>query len=128
MGMIRKFIKYIVSKAGYNILKVDNGNVNVTGMEEGLLRMKELGILPDLIVDIGAAKGNWTKKGLKFWPNSRYELVEPLVENEAYLEELKLSTKNMQVNPLVKHGWRFHQIWMEVEFMENILKIPDRFQ
>jgi FkbM family methyltransferase len=113
MGMVKKLIKYILNKGGYNILKIDSSKVNVTGMEEGLLRMKELGILPDTIVDIGAAQGSWTTKGLKFWPNSRYELVEPLIENESHLKELKTTNKNINYH-LAVAGESSGETWLEV--------------
>ncbi len=111
--MIKKLIKYIINKSGYNIFKIDSSQVHVTGMEEGLLRMKELGILPDLIVDIGAAQGSWTNKGLKFWPNSRFELIEPLIENEGYLKELKIATKNINFH-LAVAGESSGETWLEV--------------
>jgi FkbM family methyltransferase len=111
--MIKKLLKYIVNRSGYDIVKTDNSKVNVTGMEEGLLRMKKLGILPDTIVDIGAAQGSWTIKGLKFWPNSRYELVEPLSENENHLKELKIAKRNINFH-LAVAGESSGEAWLEV--------------
>lgn len=46
----------------------------------GMSRIKDLGIEPTLIVDIGAAKGSWTKNALDYWPESVYKLIEPIRE------------------------------------------------
>jgi FkbM family methyltransferase len=113
MAMVKKLIKYIISKGGYDISRKNKSGVNVTGMEEGLLRMKELGILPDIIIDIGAAQGKWTANGLKFWPNAKYELVEPLKENEGHLTELKKVHKNINFH-LAVAGESTGETWLVV--------------
>lgn len=50
-------------------------------------RIKNKGYLPDLILDIGAEKGSWTKEMKKFYPNCEYMLFEPI--NYEELNNLK---------------------------------------
>ncbi|MCB0397042.1 MAG: FkbM family methyltransferase [Flavobacteriales bacterium] len=63
----------------------DNGGTQVqrpdpSTMDQALARMKALGVMPRVVVDIGAAMGSWTMGALRFWPESDYYLVEPLDE------------------------------------------------
>ena len=41
-------------------------------------KLKQKMYFPDLILDIGAHHGNWTKECLKIYPKSRYILFEPI--------------------------------------------------
>ncbi len=62
-------------------------------MISALNRIKNQGIDPDIVVDIGAAKGSWTQKSSIIWPDSKYVLIEPLKEQieaiPAYITENK---------------------------------------
>jgi FkbM family methyltransferase len=40
--------------------------------------LKEKGYTPDLILDIGAEKGDWTKNVLQIYPDAKYQLFEPI--------------------------------------------------
>jgi FkbM family methyltransferase len=44
-----------------------------------------LGFTPTTILDVGAARGLWSKEVAKVWPEAHYLMIEPLVENEAAL-------------------------------------------
>jgi FkbM family methyltransferase len=111
--MIKNIIKNILNKAGYVVSVKDKSGFSNQSMGDGFIRMKELGILPDLIVDVGAAQGNWTKKAINIWPAANYELIEPLIENKAALEKLKLSNNNINFHLSVA-GETSGETWMEV--------------
>jgi FkbM family methyltransferase len=67
------------------------------GMDVTLTGLKDRGYLPDVVFDIGAADGSWTRHALKIWPNARYVCFEPLVERLAALDTL-VAERNSQVS------------------------------
>ncbi len=91
--MIKNVIKKIVSATGYTLQRKPNvsssNNLDENSMSAGLERMRNLGISPKSVIDIGAAQGTWTKKAIDIWPSAEYHLIEPLVENERALMQLK---------------------------------------
>jgi FkbM family methyltransferase len=46
----------------------------------GLNRLKNRGLKPDFVVDVGASTGIWSTTVQKLFPDSRYVLVEPLAQ------------------------------------------------
>jgi FkbM family methyltransferase len=46
------------------------------------------GYVPDVVFDIGAADGSWTRQALQIWTDSRYICFEPLTERRAALAAL----------------------------------------
>ncbi len=79
--LLRRLNK-LLSKAGYRFDKIERmrSKPNDNSMELALLRINQLGLQPTKVVDVGAAKGSWTKLAMKYWPDSQYVLFEPLVE------------------------------------------------
>ena len=57
---------------------------------DGIIRMGTLsrGYVPDVVFDIGAADGSWTRQALQIWPDSHYVCFEPLTERRATLAAL----------------------------------------
>ena len=64
-------------------------------MKGTMHRLKMLGIVPDNIVDIGAAAGKWTAKALSYWPDAHYVLIEPLEEQVSTLDRLTAKYANI---------------------------------
>jgi len=56
-------------------------------MFDKLVTLKKKGYIPDIIFDIGAHHGDWTRECLKIYPLSKYILIEPIEYTE--LNELK---------------------------------------
>ena len=56
-------------------------------MFDKLVNLKKKGYIPDIIFDIGAHHGDWTRDCLKIYPQSKYVLIEPIEYTE--LNELK---------------------------------------
>jgi FkbM family methyltransferase len=58
------------------------------GMDTFLKTLHQLGYRPQSIFDIGAARGQWTRYALRYWPEASYLLVEPLEERRVFLNKL----------------------------------------
>ncbi len=58
-----------------------------TSVEGALANMKKLGFVPDLVIDVGAAYGDFTRMCANLFPDARFLLFEPL---EEYAGELDL--------------------------------------
>lgn len=96
MEIIKKLGRKILFSLGYNIYKRSIIWNNPKSMLAGLERMKLLGICPDTIIDVGAARGTWTEKALILWPNANYRLIEPLKEQTHALEGMKSKYGNLR--------------------------------
>jgi len=81
---MKNLIKSLVNLLGYKLLSKENYNKlrakeNYNQMLNGLERLSSH-IVPNTIIDVGAARGDWTDMALKFWPNSNYILIDPLID------------------------------------------------
>ena len=97
MSLVTAAIKKLLDKVGYEI-KSKSVNYSLAGLETmtfGLERLKLKGINPTCIIDVGAAQGTWTAKTIQYWPESHFELIEPLQEQEEVLKQLKKSHPNI---------------------------------
>ena len=103
MPVFKSIVKKLIASAGYSISRKQSPMMenNQDEMAAGLERMKLLQINPDVIIDIGAAQGTWTKKALQVWPLAAYELVEPLKEQVGVLEQLKVAHSNINYHVAV---------------------------
>src|SRR5450432_2215185 len=113
--MIKSIIRRLFSSLGYSIHKLEmyseNVNSDINSMSAGLNRIKNLGIIPSTIIDIGAAKGTWTQKALDVWPSAKLELIEPLSEQKINLELLKKLYPKIDYHMAVA-GESAGEIWM----------------
>lgn len=64
--LLAKFAKERPSEAAFLALSYDNA----------LTRARARGIAPDVVIDIGAAKGDWSQSAAKIWPDARYVMME----------------------------------------------------
>jgi len=58
------------------------------GHHSALQQMIDRGFVPDLVVDVGAAKGTWTEEFLDVFPRVGFFLVDPLLQNQPLLSAL----------------------------------------
>lgn len=96
---MKKLILKIFAKAGYKIIKKNNTveSINLIGMQGGLRRLKDVGIYPKIVVDIGAAKGSWTNMSLDIFPDANYILVEPLREQIENIPKIISNKTNVTI-------------------------------
>lgn len=101
MSIITVAIKKFLGKVGYEIKSKSFNYDGPETMSGGLERLKLNRIIPDAIIDVGAAQGTWTTKALACWPESSYELIEPLLEQRETLEALKKTHSNINYHMAV---------------------------
>lgn len=57
-----------------------------SGFKDSLFRVREKGIAIEQVVDVGAARGEWTRACMDVFPEARYFLLDPLESNAAVIE------------------------------------------
>jgi FkbM family methyltransferase len=57
-------------------------------MERALDHLVAKGFRPAMILDIGAARGNWTRTAAERWPEAKFFMIDPLRENAASLKDI----------------------------------------
>jgi len=62
--------------------------VNPFKMESALDHLVKKGFFPQVVLDVGAAKGYWSEVATFFFPKAQFYLLEPLKPNETRLREL----------------------------------------
>ena len=75
--------------------KYQNKN-QITNCELILKLLKEKNYYPKYIYDIGCGHGQWTKKSIKFFPNSKYYLFDANNNNHEKLKLLKKKNTNIE--------------------------------
>ncbi len=58
------------------------------GMQVALTGLRNRGYLPEVVFDVGAADGSWTRLALSIWPDAQYVGFEPLLERRTVLDAL----------------------------------------
>lgn len=77
-------------------LRIVNRDWGPRGFQTAFELARRSGISPDLVLDIGAAEGTWTRDVMTIFPAARYLLIDPLPENSAALEEAANKASNIQ--------------------------------
>jgi len=97
-SMVKKIFTMLLEPIGLELrFKKDQGlNHGFNHMFERLEHYKKLGFHPEVILDIGASNGFFTKKCLNIFPDSKYMCVEPQKEHLKKLEKLKTKTPNVE--------------------------------
>ena len=83
--IVRRAVNGVLAKAGLRVVSADWGP---RGFADALARIKRAGIVPQQVVDIGAARGEWATECMTVFPDARYFLVDPLQENQAALKRV----------------------------------------
>ncbi len=102
---MKKFLLRTIRKFGYDVKRVDAAPlkppplalVAPNSMQAGLLRSKQWDVMPQTIVDVGAAEGTWTQQALNIWSRSNFLLFEPLEEREQELTNLASGYKSIHL-------------------------------
>ncbi len=64
------------------------------GMDAALGGLQARGYTPDVVYDIGAADGSWTRQAMRYWPDAHYVCFEPLEERKEELRNLQRSASH----------------------------------
>lgn len=93
-----KLISVTLRRVGFEIrgVKFEDTSHTFDHTFERLLSVRNLGFYPSYIYDIGASNGSWTKRALHVFPESSFLCVEPLIENQAALQEISATYSNVQ--------------------------------
>jgi FkbM family methyltransferase len=81
--------RYWLSKLSNHEACEQLSNIVANRVEAGLRRLRQSGFSPDVIVDVGAHRGEWTKMAMPLFPTSRFVMVEPQVDKEPELARLQ---------------------------------------
>jgi FkbM family methyltransferase len=96
--MLSKIIRHAVNVSlnwlGLKVVGKESDDHKM-GMELCLKGLVTRGFHPDVILDVGAATGQWTRSALKYWPRAQYFLIEPLEERNKELTKLHNEHENV---------------------------------
>ena len=65
-----------------------------------LWQLRHKGFCPRCIVDVGAAQGWWARECSGIWPDAKFLMVDPLIENEMHLKD---AVQN--IGEVLSHYW-----------------------
>lgn len=110
--MLKGIIRKLFSLFGFEVrrrqktrLALDflNGSMNC-----GFIRLQNLGIDVKTVIDVGAAKGDWSMLSKLHWPDASFVLFEPLAERKDQLENLVNANAGFYLVPAAagkQKGW-----------------------
>jgi FkbM family methyltransferase len=92
----------VVTRLGYmksvEIIRNANGFDKSSLLETFFLNLKEMGLNPKHIVDVGANHGTWTRETLKYFPDAYYTLLEPQEWLKPSLQDLLDANDKIRFN------------------------------
>lgn len=86
-------VKHLLGILGVAVGRIDPGSVRHT-LRGALEHGKKLGFTPEVIIDVGAARG--TVELYETFPDVRHIMIEPLEENRPYLDKIVRGLKNAE--------------------------------
>ncbi len=104
MHNIKHTIRNTCRRLGFDVHRIRRTNLNSEPCVEShafdrvfqrLELFKILGFYPQVICDVGASNGCWSRNSLKLFPDARYFCVEPLEEHVPALEHLHQECPNV---------------------------------
>lgn len=102
---MRKSVKQIFKKLFYPLFIKLGYQESIPVPAESLLEhffrtIKEMDFNPKFIVDVGSNHGNWTRQALRYFPDSKYMLLEPQQWLEKYVSDILKSNPNVKFYPV----------------------------
>lgn len=90
-----RIIKRIAEACGVEVRRLAPGTTHNRCSLLGSLRTASgVGLSPATILDVGAARGEWTLEAALVWPGAKFLLVDPLEENRAALTRVVGQVRN----------------------------------
>jgi FkbM family methyltransferase len=72
-----------LSQVGFEVRRSES---TIGVMDQFLERLRKNGLMPRVILDVGANAGHWSQQARQVFPEARFVLVEPQIEMRPYLE------------------------------------------
>src|SRR3989442_9090458 len=69
--------------------------------DEALVLLRRTGFQPDVVIDVGANRGQWTAMARETFPDATYHLVEPQHGCRPVLKQLASGSSRIHVHPAV---------------------------
>ena len=89
-----RFCKYLMSNDFKTHHKYQNKN-QITNADLILRLLKNKNFYPKNIIDVGCGHGEWSKRMLKYFPDSNFYLFDANNNNEAHLQDLKKNNSKL---------------------------------
>lgn len=86
--VIKQAVKAALKKFGYRLTRVTEPSGPDPDLCNFFALIKRLGFDPKHVLDVGANRGNWTRRAINYFPQAYYTLVEPQVELKLYIKDL----------------------------------------
>lgn len=93
MPRLRRALKETLQRRGLYVSRVPNRAT----MDGALHQLAAQGMSVPTVIDVGAALGGWSRSCMKYFPHSRYLLIEPLLEFRESLSRFSSEANNVQV-------------------------------
>lgn len=90
MTKIKEKLRFVINSLLKLIgLRIISNSWGPKGFIFTLNRLSKLNFNPELVIDVGAARGEWSLETYEIFPNAHYFLVDPLPQNLDKLQALK---------------------------------------
>ena len=128
-SLIKSFLKKLISP-----VKVNQNLTNlVCNTDLALTRLENLGFKPNLIFDIGAYQGDFTKFCIELWPETKVACFEVLPHKVSQLKDLASSNSSIQVFPTLLGAnchdkFPFYQLERHAETASSVLNTQMAFK
>ena len=94
---VKTLLKHVFQKLGLNIHRYHKDDQSDRGsIFYSMQTAAAIGFYPKVVLDVGAARGGWATKVSKVWPEARYILIDPIVENEIELRKISRTLGNAE--------------------------------
>jgi FkbM family methyltransferase len=87
IASVKKIVRAALRRFDLKLVRMSVDDQKI-GMEICIKGLAKRDFIPNVVLDIGAATGQWTRLALKYWPGAKYFLVEPLEERRTALDRL----------------------------------------
>lgn len=134
---IIKGLKRILASLGYKISRINtesNQVVDKFSMFSALRRCKERELKIDIVIDVGASNGKWSRECLNYFPSSKYLLVEAQEGHLEALNQFKNEHENVDFSLAAagkedgeiyfNNAGLFGGIASETKFESNCVELP----
>lgn len=93
-AILKNAVNGALARAG---LRLINHGWGPRGYLASFQTARASGLLPDLILDVGAARGEWSEQTRSVFPNARYVMIDPLPQNRTALSAVAAKIGNARV-------------------------------